>query len=251
MFRVEPFYLLSDQVREPRNYMAVLRAIGQGNHTLQDITSASGLGSKQHASTYLSRLQDLYLVDRRTPVTIRAHQRTTQGRYHLHDAYHCFYFRFIAPNELLLEQGLIPRLWEMINAQMRAFVGVTAFEALCREWVLRQAIQGGLPFLPDRVGSYWAKDVQVDVVTIRWEGKQIQLGEAKWGTGAVGRRVIRELIEVKTPRVLKVLPDEGAGWGVHYAFFARAGFTDAAQDEAAAHDALLVDLARLDRDLAG
>ncbi len=47
-------------------------------------------------------------------------------------------------------ERLIPRLWEIINAQMRAFAGMTVFEELCREWVLRQAIRGALPFLPDR-----------------------------------------------------------------------------------------------------
>ena len=55
MFRVEPFYLLSDEVREPRNYMAVpcaeaqdsaLQAIGQGNHTLETITLAAGFNTK-------------------------------------------------------------------------------------------------------------------------------------------------------------------------------------------------------------
>jgi len=63
---------------------------------------------------------------------------------------------------------------------------MTAFEELCREWVLQQAIQGALPFMPDRVGSHWSKDAQVDVVAIRWNEKQILLGEAKWGVNAMG-----------------------------------------------------------------
>jgi AAA+ ATPase superfamily predicted ATPase len=243
MFRIEPFYLLSDEVREPRNYIAVLQAIGQGNHTLEAITLAAKLGTKQHASTYLSRLQDLRLVERETPATIREDQRTTQGRYYLRDAYHRFYFRFIAPHERLLEQKLIPRLWEIIHQQMRAFVGMTAFEELCRAWVLRQALERKFPFLPDRVGSYWAKDAQVDVVAIRWDAKQILLGECKWGLDAVGRSVIRELV-AKAPRVA---PSED--WQVHYAFFARSRFTDAARAEAEALGATLVDLERLDSDL--
>jgi AAA+ ATPase superfamily predicted ATPase len=241
MFRVEPFYLLSDQVREPRNYAAVLQAIGQGNHTLQDITSAAGLGSKQHASTYLSRLQDLYLVRREVPATIRNGRRTTQGRYYLSDAYHRFYFRFIAPYEMLLEQGLIPRLWEIINSQMRAFVGLTAFEELCREWVRRQAIQGTLPFLPDRIGSHWARDAQIDVVAIRWDRKQILLGECKWGTGRVGRKVLTDLIA----KTVRVVPDQEEGWTVYYALFARSGFTEAVVVEAEQRGALLVDLETL------
>ena len=56
-------------------------------------------------------------------------------------------------------------------------------------------------------------------------------------------------METKTPRVLKDLPQAGAGWRVHYAFFARAGFTEAAQAEARSVGARLVDLATLDADL--
>ena len=245
MFRVEPFYLLSDEVREPRNYIAVLRAIGQGNHTLEAITLGAGFQTKQHTSTYLSRLQDLYLVHRDTPATIPEDRQTTQGRYFLRDAYLRFYFRFIAPHERLLEQGLAPRLWELIRDQMRAFVGMTVFEELCREWVLQQAIRGALPFMPDRVGSHWSKDAQVDVVAIRWDEKQILLGEAKWGMDVVRRRVLTDLM-AKAP---KVVPDRGEGWTVHYALFARAGFTNAVRVEAAKHKVLLVDLERLGGDL--
>lgn len=247
MFRVEPFYLLSDEVREPRNYMAVLRAIGQGNHTLETITLAAGFQTKQHTSTYLSRLQDLYLIFRETPATIRDERRTTQGRYYLRDPYLRFYFRFIAPHERLLEQKLIPRLWEIINQQMRAFVGTTAFEELCRRWLLQRARRRALPFLPDRVGSHWARDVQVDVVAIRWDERQILLGECKWGTKPVGRKVLADLV-AKTP---KVVPDKGEGWTVHYALFARAGFTDALRALAAEQGAMLVDLEQLGRELEG
>jgi hypothetical protein len=67
----------------------------------------------------------------------------------------------------------------------------------------------------------------------------------------VRQAVIRELVEEKSPRVMQDLPDAGAGWTVHYAFFARAGFTDAARSLARDHDMLLVDLDGLDRDLAG
>jgi AAA+ ATPase superfamily predicted ATPase len=64
IFRAEPFFLINELVREPRNYVAVLRAIGEGKHTLAEITLAAGL-DKSHVSTYLDRLQALYLVERR------------------------------------------------------------------------------------------------------------------------------------------------------------------------------------------
>lgn len=244
IFQDEALFLLQDEVREVTNYLAVIRAIGEGAHTLDAIAKTSGL-AKNHVSTYLVRLQDLGFVRREVPVTIPPGKRTTQGRYVLADAYLRFYFRFIAPNKALLEQGLYNRLWELIAKDLRAFVGMTAFEEICRTWTLQQAAAGQLPFIPDAVGRHWSTDCEIDVAAINWRQRQILLGECKWGTEPVGRAVIRDLLE-RAPRVLEKL--DGA-WQAHYAFFARAGFTDAAQEEAAAVGATMVDLARLDREV--
>jgi AAA+ ATPase superfamily predicted ATPase len=185
------------------------------------------------------------LIERRIPATIPPNQRrkTTRSRYYLRDPYLRFYFRFIEPNLEMVELELTDLLWERIGEQFRAFVGVTAFEELCREWTLTKARTGGLPFAPELVGSHWAPDAQVDVVAINWREQAILLGECKWGVKAVGRSVIQELVE-KAPRVVP-----GDGWRVHHAFFARAGFTDAARAEAEALEASLVDLETLDTDL--
>lgn len=252
IFRVDPLFLLQDQVREPRNYLSVLHAIGEGAHTLGEIATASGL-PKQNASTYLGRLADLHLVERRTPVTLppKRRARSPLGRWHLLDPYLRFYFRFIIPNQRALELELLDAVWADVQEQLRAFVGLTAFEELGREWVLVQARRGQLPFAPEEVASHWAADVQVDVVAINWREKAILLGECKWGTAAVGRGIIREMVEVKTPKVLAALQGAEEGWRVHYAFFARAGFTEAAQAEARSVGARLVDLAALDADLRG
>ncbi len=95
------------------------------------------------------------------------------------------------------------------------------------------------------MGSHWAKDAQVDVVAIRWDEKRILLGEAKWGTEPVRRKVLTELMS----KVSRVLPDKGEGWTVHYALFARAGFTGPARALADEQSVLLVDLDELGRGL--
>lgn len=138
--------------------------------------------------------------------------------------------------------------------ELRAFMGMTAFEELCRQWTIAQGQAGRLPcgkypIEVQEVGGHWSRGVQVDVVAINWAERTILLGECKWGTGAVDRSTMGEMIETRAPRVLKILPDEGAGWKAHYAFFARAGFTTAARQEAADHHALLIDLETLNRDL--
>ncbi len=251
MFRSEPFILVGDVIRrETQTYEAVLKAIAAGRRTPQEIGSMLDLSSS-YLSPYLKQLESLRLIERRLPVTVPPDRRqaSRNSRYHLSDPYLRFYFRFIQPNLGLVEQELTDVLWQRITEQFRAFVGLTAFEDLCREWTLDQARAGQLPFPPEAVGSHWSRSVQVDVAAVNWREKAILLGECKWGTEKVRRDVIRELIETKTSKVLKDLPEGGEGWLVHYAFFARAGFTDAARTEAEAANAQLVDLETLDVDL--
>jgi AAA+ ATPase superfamily predicted ATPase len=265
MFVAEPIFLLYDEVREPGTHLAIIKAIGAGNHTLSEIANAALVG-RAHLSAYLARLRELRLVERRLPVTVppARRRRARSGRYHLSDPYFRFYFRFIAPNQDELAyrpEQVLPHIRE----GLRAFVGLTAFEELSRQWITEASAElsraqgraGKLPFEVQEVGSHWSRGVQVDVVAVNWAERAILLGECKtsassvepWGTGAVDRGTVRELTEARTPKVLRQLPDEGAGWRVFYAFFARAGFTEAARAAGEAVGAQLVDLATLDRDL--
>lgn len=243
-FRSEPMVLISDLVRETRNYEAVLRAIATGDRTPVEMARTTGISSP-NLGPYLKRLVELGFVERRVPATIPMPQRrtTTRSRYHVSDSYLRFYFRFMDPHLDLIEQKQTNLLWERIKEQFRSFIGLTTWEELCREWVMLQANQGNLPLAIELVGSHWSADVQVDIVAINWRDKAILMGECKWGLPNVSRKTIRELVK-KTSQVVP-----GDGWQVHYAYFARSGFTDAARAEAKKLGAILVELEKLDNDL--
>ncbi|MCA9965582.1 MAG: ATP-binding protein [Anaerolineales bacterium] len=246
LFIAEPTFLLYDEVNEPQSYLAILKAIGMGNHTLDAISNYALIG-KTHLSTYLSRLQELRLVERRIPATVPPAKRRSSrlGRYHFSDPYFQFYFRFLAPFSDILPDDIEPVL-EKVRLELRAFVGQTAFEELCRQWVREQRKAGVLGFRPLVIGSHWSRKVQVDVVGVDWENKQILLGECKWGDEPIGRTVLRELTEQKTPKVLTDLPHAPHDWTVYHAFFARAGFSPAAQTYAAEKNMILIDLETLE-----
>jgi len=109
---------------------------------------------------------------------------------------------------------------------------------------------GQLPFSPQAVGQHWSRSVEVDVVAVNWAQRTILLGECKWTAEPLARDAVRALIEDRAAQVVKAIPEAGQGWRVHYAFFSRAGWTAAARELAEAHNSLLVDLKRLDHDLA-
>lgn len=250
MFLAEPPFLLYDEVRDPQSYLAVLKAIGLGNHSLRDISNYA-LIATSHLSAYLSRLQDLKMVERRLPATVppAKRRRSRQGRYHLQDPFFRFYFRFIAPFHEYLPFDT-DFVLEKVKQELRAFIGQTTFEELAQQWVIQQGKAGNLPFVPDIVGTHWSRRVQIDVTAVNWQERQILLGECKWGNRAVGRQIVRDLIERKAPLVLRDLPHEGGDWQVQYALFSRAGLTTAAKTELQAHDrSLSIDLATLAAEL--
>jgi len=252
LFRTDPEYLIGEQVRDLKNYQAVLAAIAGGARQPSDIALQADMPYRSSAGSYLAQLIKMDYVKRELPITIEAKKRSSsrQSRYILADNHLRFYFRFVRPNLSYLAQQLHDLVEERLAEQLRAFVGMTAFEELCREWMLVQARARNLPFPVEEIGSHWGGGAQVDVVAINWREKAILLGEAKWQVDRISRPIIRELVEQKATKVLKVLPDEGKGWQVYYAFFARTGFTDAARTEAAVVNAMLVDLHQLDEDLA-
>ncbi len=243
IFLAEPELLLHDELRDLSTYQAILRAISKGHHTLKAISNDCLIGSSG-LTFHLGKLQELRLVERRLPVTLTTAQqrKSKQGRYHLSDPFFRFYFRFLFPH---LRSLMSPEeTTAHIKSELRAFVGLS-FEKLAQQWTVKQARVGNLPFAPEGVGSHWSRRVQVDVVAINHQSKEILLGECKWGEGKVNRQVVRELIEQKGPKVRQELP-HGEAYSFHYAVFARGGFTKAAAAELSAHEGLLVDLPALD-----
>lgn len=243
-------FLLYDEVREPRVYLSILQAIGNGAHSLSEISNAA-LVAQTNLSVYLATLQDLRLVERRIPATVPpAKQRSSkQGRYHLSDPFHRFYFRFLQPNEA--EVSYQPeRVLTLIQQGLRAFVGGTTWEELARQWVIQQARQQALGFTPERVGSHWSRRVQADVIAVSWTERTILIGECKWGAEAVDKATVRDLLERTVPLVLADLPDKGAGWRTRPMIFARAGVTPAGRAELAAHAGHVIDAPTLWADLA-
>ena len=251
MLRSEPEVLIGDLVREKKIYLALIKAIAEGKHTHEEIVK-TGLVAPGNVGKYLARLIEMQFVERRVPITVPPQSRTTHSRYYVSDPFLRFYYRFIETNRDKIELELMDDLWLILSEQLRAFIGGTAFEELSRQWVLLQARAHQLPFIPQMVSSHWSGNVvQVDVAAISWRERALLLGESKWMSEPLNRSIVRELIEEKTPKVLVELPDQGRGWDVHYALFSRAGFTPEATQYAREHNARLVDVEQLDRDLSG
>lgn len=253
LMQAEPRLLLQDFVREPDNYIALFNAIANGYRTQKEMMAYTGL-AQGHVSSYLSVLEAAGFIERRVPVT--AGPKSRQSRYHITDPYLRFYYRFLSSRQTQLALGVQEPALTEVKRHLLDFIGTHTWEELCREWVLRAGAVGKLPFLVDRVGSYWDKTVQVDVVGINKMEKTLIIGECKWSP----KRIEIDVIKTLRQKTSAVVPRQGQ-WQVVYVGMARGGWSVAATvaadsgagdidgDNWQSLQTILVDLEEIDRDL--
>lgn len=256
-FLVEDRFLLYDQLEQPAAHLSIIRAIGEGRHSFDEIRLVSE-GTSTKLSSYLDRLRKLRLIERSVSALVHPNKRkeSRDSRWVLTDPFLRFYYRFIAP--VLQGESYEPaELTSLIWGQLRGFVGKTGFEEICREWI-RQAAHtpGKLPFQPTTIGSHWSRDVEADVAAINWDSKHILIGECKWEEDAVSLNQVRRLVEHTVPKTMAYLAKQLSNplvevneWRTHLVFFSRRGYTAEARRLIKEHGILAVDLKQIDDEI--
>jgi AAA+ ATPase superfamily predicted ATPase len=186
----EPVYLLMEELRAPARYMDILGAIAQGRTTLSEIASAAGL-RRENATTYLSYLELLGLIERERPLLGRG-----RARYTLRDPFFAFWFRFVWPHAGALEAGLEREVWASEAESFNAYLG-WVFERVAREFVAHAARAGELPLKPSALGSWWSGGEEIDIVALSPREGAALLAEVKWSDLSYreARRVLERLAE--------------------------------------------------------
>ncbi len=169
-------FLLKEELREPRHYMAILEAIASGYNRFGQIADVTGL-SRSSLGKYLSVLEELDFIERVIPLARR--RRPRRGIYRITDPYFRFWFRFVYPNQDLVEFGEIDELVRIIMRDLEAYVG-TVFEDIAAHLLRKMNSMGQLPFRFSRLGKWWERDKEFDLVALSRSGERILLVEVKW-----------------------------------------------------------------------
>ena len=144
----EPRLLLMEELREPRNYFSILRAIAQGHTRLNEIVQASTVEPATSVARYLDLLQQLHLVSRRVPATEKRPEKSKKGLYQIDDHFLRFWFRYVHSNLGALDLGLADSILEQrIRPDLDHFASM-AFEEAGRSYTARLAQAGLLSFIP-------------------------------------------------------------------------------------------------------
>lgn len=232
----EPQLLLMEELREPRNYFSILRAIAQGSTRLNEIAQTAGVGTGAITARYLDTLQQMRVVRRAVPATESRPEKSRKGIYQIADPFLRFWFRFVHPYRGSLDLGLADAvLAQRVKPAFDQFVGY-AFEDASREHLARLARAGELPFLPERIGAWWnGGGEEIDVVAVSDAENSLLVGECKWWVQPVGVKVLADL-----QRKAQTLASIGSWSRIHAVLFSKTGFTPDLEAIAAAQAVRLV-----------
>ncbi len=127
-------------------------------------------------------------MKRKIPVTESF--KNKKGLYFFSDNLFEFWFRFVYPNIEKIERGDSEKVLEDdIKPYLNQFIG-NKFEDVCEEILWETKI-----FDFTKIGKWWHRDREIDVVALNERTKEILFAECKWKSRVNAEKVCRELVE--------------------------------------------------------
>jgi len=190
----EAEFLLREELREPRNYAAILKAIAQGAKSYGEILNETNM-DKSMISKYTSVLEDLGFTKRVYPIGAKLKPR--KGQYAIADNYLNFWFRYIFPNKIELETGKTLPILNKIRKDYNNYLG-RIFEQIVLELLKEKQSKHKLPFAFTEIGKWWYKDTEIDLVAKDNESLTATFLETKWSMiGKLDGQRILDNLKVK------------------------------------------------------
>lgn len=211
----EPEFLLSQELRQPSRYASILESIANGYTTPNEISNNTGISSGTMPQ-YLKKLQKLRLIERTTPIT--SSQKTKRSIYQITDNFIKFWYTNIHSQKSTVEENP-GKAAENIMNDLKHQVAET-FEQVCRETIQKTGEY-------NKVGKWWYKEHEIDVVALDEQENKILLGEVKWTNQKTGEKLLRDL-EGKAERVQWQNKDRKE----KYILFSKNGFTQELEEAA-------------------
>ncbi len=191
----EPELLFKTEVREPKSYDSIMKALSFGKTTPNEISNFVGI-PRTSITRYLEMLIKLDLVEKRVPITEKNPEKTRRGRYYIKDPFFRFYFRFIFPNLGEIKQGLYGVVKETVKNEFNDYMG-HSFERIIENAIVKLSKKGKTPFTVQKIGPWWRKGHEIDIIALNESTKEIMFVECKWSEVADidGKRIHGSLKE--------------------------------------------------------
>ena len=198
----EPEILIKTELPNSATYFNILKLISEGK--TKPVEIAGSLSIKQTSLGYFLGVleKDMELIKREVVVTEKK-ARTKKSIYIMNDPFFKFWFRYVYPYKSDIEIGNADYVTEKIEKSLNSFIG-HAFEDICKHILLAMNKESGmLPFKISKIGKWWGykrddgarKELEIDIVGINNETKDILFVECKWKENVDAKKIIDGLKE--------------------------------------------------------
>jgi len=176
--------ILGMELREPNTYFNIIKSIIDGSTKMSEISSKSRVDIT-NIPKYLNVLMKLGLIDKIKPVTSPEKERNYL--YVLKDNYFRFWLTYVYPfKEEILEN---PRMhMQYIRGNLPMYMGYV-FEEFAR-----RLLPGMVPGFT-KIGRWWHKETEIDIVAVNHKRKEILFGECKWKDKVDAEKMMAELMQ--------------------------------------------------------
>jgi len=163
-FYREPYYLLSQEFKEIRTYFTILNAIAYGNTRPSDIANFAGIKTRE-IYPYLENLMRLNFIEKITPIT----KSGKSGIYLIKDVFFDCWFNFVHKNREFIERDQYKPSKQDVNTYFGK-----RFEIIVRKEFAPELVASS------KIGKWWYKDQEIDIVGLNEDKKEISFFECKW-----------------------------------------------------------------------
>ncbi len=170
--------LLKDELRDPEIYFRIIESIATGETSLGKIASKAYIDIT-NVPKYLKILEKMRIVKKERSIIGKA--QTIR----IVDNYFNFWINFVYPYREEIELGIFSFPEERFNT----FLG-GVFEDICKEFLIETKI-----FNFTKIGKWWYKDKEIDILALNEKTKEILFAECKWQSRVNAKKICKELDE--------------------------------------------------------
>lgn len=212
-------FLMRQELRETSVYNAIIEAVALGNTKLNDIHQKTQI-EKTKLSVYLKNLLELGILCKEFSVdaNIKEQANVQRGLYKVTDNFFRFWYAFVFPNISELEAGDTEGIYQyVVQPELERYTSYI-FEDICQQYLRRENRKRALPFYFTKIGRWWSKTDEIDIMALDYKKTAVLLGECKYK---------QSMVDVKD---LKHLQAKFAGvkQKLYYYFFSKSGYTEQA-----------------------
>lgn len=212
-------FLLRQELRETGIYNVIIEAIALGNTKLNDIYQKTQI-EKTKLSVYLKNLMELGIIYREFSMDdqVKEQANVQRGLYKVADNFFRFWYAFVFPNVSELEFGDAEGIFRhVVKPELDNYTSYI-FEDVCKSFLRQKNRNEELPFYFSKIGRWWNKTDELDIMAVDRLKKNYILGECKYRNQPFAMSDLRNM--------QKKISWQKEDINVYYWIFSKSGYTE-------------------------